>query len=115
MTGFLRAGRNSSTVAISDGIDNLAAAIAAVLPATTALSTMDRSFPELHVRTLFVQGTRDPFGTPSKGRIGIGYSSAPTKQVAVENARHELITEKNLILLIAYSMKGCKGTDIITS
>jgi predicted alpha/beta-hydrolase family hydrolase len=47
-------------------------------------------FPRLRVPALFVQGTRDPFGTVDEVSAAIALIQAPTRLMPVENAGHDL-------------------------
>jgi len=47
-------------------------------------------FPDLQTPGLFVQGTRDPFGTMEELRAALQLIPARTKLVAVEGAGHDL-------------------------
>ena len=49
----------------------------------------------VRTRALFVQATRDPFGTHQEVRAVLATISIDTKLVVVEDARHELLTEDN--------------------
>ena len=53
----------SSTVAISDGIANLASTLLLLSYPLHPPQLRIAHFPELQVRALFVQGSHDPFGT----------------------------------------------------
>jgi len=47
-------------------------------------------FPRLRIPALFVQGGRDPFGTPSELGAAIAQIPGPTRLIPVENAGHDL-------------------------
>ena len=47
-------------------------------------------FPRLRLPALFVQGSRDPFGTPAELRAAAVRVPAPTEIVPIENAGHDL-------------------------
>ena len=47
-------------------------------------------FPRLRLPALFVQGTRDPFGSPEELRAAVAAIPAPTRVIAIEGAGHEL-------------------------
>jgi hypothetical protein len=51
-------------------------------------------FPKLRNPLLFIQGTRDPFGSPEEMTAALQLISAPTKLVLVEGT-HSLTTAKN--------------------
>ena len=46
--------------------------------------------PDLHTPTLFVSGTRDPFGTIDELKQALKMIPAKTKLIAVEGAGHDL-------------------------
>jgi predicted alpha/beta-hydrolase family hydrolase len=52
-------------------------------------------FSSVRTPALFVQASRDPFGTPEEIRSALAMVAAPTRLVVVKNARHELLTESN--------------------
>jgi predicted alpha/beta-hydrolase family hydrolase len=47
-------------------------------------------FPRLHLPALFVQGTRDPFGSPEELRAAVAAIPAPTRLIAIAGVGHEL-------------------------
>ena len=47
-------------------------------------------FPRLRLPALFVQGSRDPFGTPAELRAAVAQIPAPTELMPIENAGHDL-------------------------
>ncbi|HZU91857.1 MAG TPA: alpha/beta family hydrolase [Stellaceae bacterium] len=47
-------------------------------------------FPRVRLPALFVQGTRDPFGSPEALREAVAAIPAPTRIVAIAGAGHEL-------------------------
>ena len=47
-------------------------------------------FPRLHVRSLFVHGTADPFGSLAELRQAMALIAAETRLVAVDGAGHDL-------------------------
>jgi predicted alpha/beta-hydrolase family hydrolase len=47
-------------------------------------------FPSLHTPTLFVHGTKDPFGTPDEVRAAIGTIPAAVHLMEVQGAGHDL-------------------------
>jgi predicted alpha/beta-hydrolase family hydrolase len=47
-------------------------------------------FPELRTRTLFVHGSRDPFGSLEEVQSALALIPAPTGLVAIEGAGHQL-------------------------
>jgi predicted alpha/beta-hydrolase family hydrolase len=47
-------------------------------------------FPRLHVPTLFVQGTADPFGSIAELRAATPLIPAPTRILPIEGAGHDL-------------------------
>lgn len=47
-------------------------------------------FPHLRLPALFVQGSRDPFGTPAELRASVVQIPAPIEIVPIENAGHDL-------------------------
>jgi hypothetical protein len=51
-------------------------------------------FPELRTRALFVQGTKDPFGTIEEVRAALDLIPAPTMLMEVEGAGHDLARGK---------------------
>lgn len=57
-------------------------------------------FPSLQVPALFVQGTRDGFGTISEMEAALALVPAPTELLTVEGAGHELMTRTNRESLI---------------
>jgi predicted alpha/beta-hydrolase family hydrolase len=44
---------------------------------------------------MFVQASRDPFGTAQEIDAALGKLSAPARVIVVKDARHELLTEQN--------------------
>lgn len=52
-------------------------------------------FPELHTPALFVQGTRDGFGTIDEMKAALKLIPSRTELVPVESAGHELMTARN--------------------
>ncbi len=55
-------------------------------------------FPALRVPTMFVHGTRDPFGSMEEMRAAIHFIRARTEIVAVEGAGHDLARGKFAIV-----------------
>lgn len=47
-------------------------------------------FPRLHVPSIFVQGTGDPFGSPDELRAAIAAIPAPKQLIPIERAGHDL-------------------------
>jgi len=47
-------------------------------------------FPELRVRSLFVHGTRDPFGSIDEMRAALELLAAPRNLLVIERAGHDL-------------------------
>jgi predicted alpha/beta-hydrolase family hydrolase len=47
-------------------------------------------FPRLRVPTLFIQGTKDPFGAIDEVRLAIALIPAPTVLMPIEGAGHDL-------------------------
>jgi predicted alpha/beta-hydrolase family hydrolase len=47
-------------------------------------------FPRLRLPALFVQGTRDPFGSPEELREAVAAIPAPTRIIAIAGAGHDL-------------------------
>ncbi len=47
-------------------------------------------FPKLRTRSVFVQGSRDPFGSIEEMEMALGIISAPHRLVVVEGAGHDL-------------------------
>jgi predicted alpha/beta-hydrolase family hydrolase len=47
-------------------------------------------FPRVRLPALFVQGTRDPFGSPEELRRAVAAIPAPTRILAIEGAGHDL-------------------------
>jgi predicted alpha/beta-hydrolase family hydrolase len=54
-----------------------------------------RHFPKLHTRALFVQGTRDPFGSIDEMNSALTLIPVETKLLPIEGAGHELMTKSN--------------------
>lgn len=52
-------------------------------------------FPSLRTPALFVQASRDPFGTPQEVHEALAVLPTPAKLIVVKNARQELLTESN--------------------
>ena len=52
-------------------------------------------FPKLHTRALFVQGTRDPFGSIDEMNSALTLIPVETKLLPIESAGHELMTKSN--------------------
>ena len=51
--------------------------------------------PHLRVPTLFVSGTKDPFGTIAELEAARAMIPAPTQMVPIEGAGHSLLTKRN--------------------
>lgn len=51
-------------------------------------------FPSIRKPALFVQGTKDPFGSPAELADAMKLISAPSRQAIVEGAGHELLRGK---------------------
>ncbi len=47
-------------------------------------------FPDLHTPTLFVSGTKDPFGTPAEMRAALALIPGTKELMLVEGAAHDL-------------------------
>jgi predicted alpha/beta-hydrolase family hydrolase len=47
-------------------------------------------FPRLRLPALFVQGARDPFGSPAELRDAVAAIPAPTRIIAIAGAGHDL-------------------------
>jgi uncharacterized protein len=58
-------------------------------------------FPKLECRTLFVSGTKDPFGTIEELNAARGLVPAATTLISVPGAGHSLLTKKNEAELVA--------------
>jgi uncharacterized protein len=52
-------------------------------------------FPKLHTCALFVQGTRDPFGSIDEMNSALTLIPVETKLLSIESAGHELMTKSN--------------------
>jgi uncharacterized protein len=52
-------------------------------------------FPSLRTPALFIQASRDPFGTPQEVREALAKLPRQAKLVVVKNARQDLLTESN--------------------
>jgi hypothetical protein len=69
-------------------------------------------FPSLRTPALFVQASRDPFGTPREVREALVTLPTQAKVVVVNNARQELLTESNrsiLPLMVVNEFRGFFG------
>lgn len=64
-------------------------------PPKNATHSRTHHFSSVHSPVMFVQASRDPFGTPDELRSALNEIPAPTRLVVVENARHELLTDNN--------------------
>lgn len=51
-------------------------------------------FPSLHTPSLFVHGTRDPFGSVAEMESALALIPAPHELMAIESAGHELLAKK---------------------
>ena len=58
---------------------------------------------------MFVQASKDPFGTQDELRSALDAVPAATRLVVVENARHELLTDSNTETLPASVVSVFKG------
>lgn len=52
-------------------------------------------FPKLHTRALFVQGTRDPFGSIEEMNSALTLIPVETKLLPIQSAGHELMKKSN--------------------
>ncbi len=52
-------------------------------------------FPSVRTPALFVQASRDPFGTPDEVRPALELIAAPTRLVIAKDARHDLFNDNN--------------------
>ena len=50
-------------------------------------------FPKLNIKSLFVHGTRDPFGSVDELQSALRLIPAETKLIVIEGAGHELLTK----------------------
>jgi predicted alpha/beta-hydrolase family hydrolase len=57
-------------------------------------------FPSLRTESLFVHGTRDPFGTTEEMEGALALIAAETGLVTIEGAGHELLTKSKRELLV---------------
>lgn len=57
--------------------------------------------PQLQTPTLFVSGTKDPFGTIEELEAARKLISAPTQLIAIEGAGHSLLTKRNQAELVS--------------
>ena len=64
-------------------------------PARQPTNSRTHHFSYIHSPVMFVQASRDPFGTPDELRSALDEIPGPTRLVVVENARHELLTDNN--------------------
>src|SRR3974390_3311087 len=53
-------------------------------------------FASVRNPVMFVQASKDPFGTPDELRSALDAIPAPTRLVVIENARHELLNYGNI-------------------
>jgi predicted alpha/beta-hydrolase family hydrolase len=64
---------------------------------------------------MFVQASKDSFGTPDELRSAMDAIPAPTTVVVIENARHELLTDGNsetLSRTVVSEFRGFFGSRI---
>jgi len=66
-------------------------------------------FPRLHIKALFVHGTRDGFGTTGEMQSALKLIVAETKLVSIEGAGHELMTKKNRAQVTAEVFEAFQG------
>ncbi|MFC8180209.1 alpha/beta hydrolase [Rhodococcus sp. 14-2470-1b] len=53
--------------------------------------------PGIHIPTVFVSGTKDPFGTPDELRQAIATIPAPTEFLEIDGAGHDLSAAKHRV------------------
>jgi len=72
-------------------------------------------FSSLRTPAMFVQASKDSFGTPDELRSAMDAIPAPTMVVVIENARHELLTDGNsetLSRTVVSEFRGFFGSRI---
>lgn len=85
-------GRQSSMLAaeVPDLVDGLLLLSYPLHPPGKPDRSRTEHLPRIRVPVLFVQGTRDPFGTPEEMRAALGRMTARVKLHLVEGAGHDL-------------------------
>ena len=54
-------------------------------------------FPKLTAPTLFVHGSRDPFGTPAEFKEAVALITAPVQLLEIEGAGHDLGRDREAV------------------
>ena len=95
--GHAYGGRQSSLLAASD--PNLVAGLLLLSyplhPPRQSTPLRTHHFSLLRTPAMFVQASKDPFGTPDEVGAALSKISAPTKLVILEGGRHELLSDGN--------------------
>lgn len=63
-------------------------------------------FPKLRIRSLFVHGTRDPFGSVEEMQSALNLIPTKVKLMTIEGAGHELITKSNRQIVLEAVRNG---------
>ncbi len=95
--GVAYGGRQSSLLAASEPglVDGLLLLSYPLHPPGQRGPLRTLHFPSVRTPTLFIQASRDPFGTPDEVRPTLELIAAPTRLVVAEDARHDLFNENN--------------------
>lgn len=92
LAGSSYGGRQASMLAAGDAslVDGLVLLSYPLHPPGKPAQLRTDHFPALGVPSLFIHGTRDPFGSPEELRDALGLIPVPTRLVTVEGAGHDL-------------------------
>jgi len=66
-------------------------------------------FPTLRASTIFVQGTKDPFGSIEEIESAVKLIPAQTKLLRIEGVGHSLLSKSNKNQLINEVVQGCQA------
>ena len=95
--GLAYGGRQSSLLAASEPglVDGLLLLSYPLHPPGQRGPLRTFHFPSVRTPALFVQASRDPFGTPDEVRPALELIAAPTRLVIAKDARHDLFNDNN--------------------
>ena len=108
-------GRQASMLAAADPglVDGLLLLSYPLHPPGRPQQLRTAHLPQIETPTLFVSGTKDPFGTIEELEAARKLIPAPSRLIAIESAGHSLLTKKNRAELVSAIVAAFR--DMMTS